>query len=44
VNLNDARHELEESIARVDAHIDCAVYALYGLDEEDIRVIEGASV
>ncbi len=41
MNLNDARHELEESIARVDAQIDRAVYALYGLDEEDIRVIEG---
>lgn len=39
--FNDTRHELEESIARVDAQIDRAVYALYGLDAEDIRIIEG---
>ncbi len=38
--LNDARQELEESIARVDAQIDRVVYDLYGLDESDIALIE----
>ena len=32
---------LEHRIARVDAEIDRQVYAMYGLTEEKIRVVEG---
>ncbi|MCU0497462.1 MAG: SAM-dependent methyltransferase [Anaerolineae bacterium] len=39
--LSDRRHELLEEITRVDGKIDAAVYALYGLDPDEIALIEG---
>jgi hypothetical protein len=36
----DRVRSLERQIAQVDAEIDQKVYALYGLTEEEIRVIE----
>jgi hypothetical protein len=32
---------LQKQIAQVDAEIDQRVYALYGLTEEEIKVVEG---
>jgi hypothetical protein len=32
---------LERYIAEVDAEIDRRVYALYGLTEEEIKIVEG---
>ena len=37
----DRVHNLERQIAQVDAEIDQRVYALYGLTEEEIRIVEG---
>jgi len=37
------REELERRIKRVDAEIDELVYRLYGLTEEERRVVEGLS-
>ncbi|HEY6072527.1 MAG TPA: hypothetical protein VIV15_03830, partial [Anaerolineales bacterium] len=39
-NLDRAR-DLDRDIAGVDAEIDARVYALYGLTEEEIRIVEG---
>ncbi|MBM4459130.1 MAG: hypothetical protein FJ011_15440 [Chloroflexi bacterium] len=39
--LDDARHDLARRIARVDREIDRLVYELYGLTEEEIRIVEG---
>ncbi|MCX6028244.1 MAG: N-6 DNA methylase [Chloroflexi bacterium] len=39
--LDDARHDLARRIARVDRAIDDLVYELYGLTEEEIRIVEG---
>jgi type II restriction/modification system DNA methylase subunit YeeA len=35
------RHELKGKIDRLDAAIDALVYELYGLTEEEIRIVEG---
>jgi hypothetical protein len=37
----DRVRNLEKQIAQVDAEIDQRVYALYGLTEEEIRIVEG---
>jgi hypothetical protein len=37
----DRVRNLERQIAQVDAEIDRRVYALYGLTEDDIKVVEG---
>jgi hypothetical protein len=37
----DRVRTLEKQIARVDAKIDWRVYALYGLTEEEIKIVEG---
>jgi len=37
----DRVRNLERQIAQVDAEIDRRVYALYGLVEEEIKIIEG---
>ena len=37
----DRVRNLEEQIAQVDAKIDWRVYALYGLTEEEIKIVEG---
>ena len=37
----DRVRNLERQIAQVDEEIDQRVYALYGLTEEEIRIIEG---
>jgi predicted RNA methylase len=39
--LSERRHILSEQIARTDAAIDAAVYALYGLTAEEIALVEG---
>ena len=39
--LDDQRHRLAKRIEEVDRTIDAAVYQLYGLTEEEIRVAEG---
>lgn len=36
----DRVRNLERQIARVDAEIDQRVYALYGLTEEEIKIVE----
>ncbi len=40
-NIEDHRHALKKRIDEVDAHIDALVYQLYGLTEEEIKVVEG---
>jgi hypothetical protein len=40
-DLDDARHDLARRIERVDRAIDGLVYELYGLTEEEIRIVEG---
>jgi len=40
-DLDRARH-LDRQIAEVDAEIDQRVYKLYGLTEEEIKVVAGA--
>jgi hypothetical protein len=42
-NLEDRRHTLKRRIEQVDAAIDRMVYELYGLTEEEIAVVEGAT-
>ena len=37
------REELERRIERTDREIDELVYELYGLTEEEIRIVEGHS-
>jgi len=37
----DRVRNLERQIAQVDAEIDQRVYALYGLSEDEIRIVEG---
>ena len=39
--LDDARSDLSRRIARVDREIDGLVYELYGLTEEEIKIVEG---
>ena len=39
--LDDRRHALHKRIEKLDDEIDARVYALYGLTEEEIRVVEG---
>ena len=39
--LDDRRFSLSKRIEQVDAEIDRRVYALYGLSEAEIRVVEG---
>ncbi len=34
------RQKIEDEITRVDAEIDCLVYSLYGLTDEEIRLVE----
>ncbi|MCU0499140.1 MAG: N-6 DNA methylase [Anaerolineae bacterium] len=41
--LSDRRHELAEEIEWVDGKINAAVYALYGLDETEIRFMESGA-
>ena len=41
--LDDRRHALQKRIEKLDAEIDARVHALYGLTEEEIRVVEGGS-
>jgi hypothetical protein len=41
-NLDDRRHALKRRIDEVDTTIDRIVYQLYGLTEEEIRIVEGA--
>jgi hypothetical protein len=40
-SLDDRRHRLAKRIEELDRAIDAAVYRLYGLTEEEIRVVEG---
>jgi type I restriction-modification system DNA methylase subunit len=40
--LEDARHPLQKRIQALDKEIDARVYRLYGLTEEEIRIVEGA--
>ncbi len=40
-NKEDRRHALKARIDEVDAEIDALVYQLYGLTEEEIKVVEG---
>jgi hypothetical protein len=40
-NLDDKRHETLQMIARTDDAINKAVYALYGLTDDEIAVVEG---
>jgi len=40
--LSDKRHEPAERIAYTDRQIDALVYELYGLTDEEIRIVEGA--
>ena len=37
----DRVRNLERQVARVDAEIDQRVYALYGLTEDEVKVVEG---
>ena len=37
----ERRHDLARRIERLDAEIDALVYELYGLTEEDIKIVEG---
>jgi hypothetical protein len=37
----DRVRNLEKQIARVDEEIDQRVYALYGLTEDEIKIVEG---
>jgi hypothetical protein len=39
--LEDARHPLQRRIEALDREIDQRVYALYGLTEEEIKIVEG---
>ena len=39
--LDDRRHALKRRIEQVDKEIDELVYELYGLTEEEIRIVEG---
>ena len=39
--MPDPAH-LQRTIARVDKEIDRLVYELYGLTEEEIKIVEGA--
>jgi hypothetical protein len=39
--LDDRRHALQKRIEKLDDEIDAKVYALYGLTEEEIAVVEG---
>jgi len=39
----DRRHALKRRIDEVDADIDRMVYQLYGLTQEEIKVVEGAA-
>ncbi len=46
--LRDAKSEaesaaLQNAIATTDAQIDRLVYELYGLTEEEIKIVEGAA-
>ena len=34
---------LARQIAATDAQIDCLVYDLYGLSEDEIRIVQGAA-
>ena len=38
----DRVRNLERQIAQVDAEIDQRVYALYGLSEDEIKIVGGA--
>ena len=38
--LDDRRHALQKRIEKLDDEIDAKVYALYGLTEEEIRIVE----
>ena len=40
-SLDDAQSDLSRRIARVDREIDGLVYELYGLTEEEIKIVEG---
>jgi hypothetical protein len=35
------RKQIEQFITRTDSEIDALVYQLYGLTEEEIRIVEG---
>ncbi len=37
----DRVRNLEREIAKIDSEIDKQVYELYGLSEEEIRIVEG---
>jgi hypothetical protein len=39
--LDDARQDLARRIARVDREIDGLVYQLYGLTEDEIKIVAG---
>ena len=40
--LTDERAQLEEEIKKTDAQIDDLVYKIYGITDEERKVIEGA--
>jgi len=40
-DLDDSRHSLGQKIQSLDIEIDALVYGLYGLTEEEIKVVEG---
>ena len=42
-HLPNELQQLEQRIAYADASINKKVYALYGLSEEEVRVVEGGA-
>ena len=40
-NVFDRVRNLEREIVRVDEEIDRRVYVLYGLTEEEVKIVEG---
>jgi fido (protein-threonine AMPylation protein) len=40
----DVKSKLQRQIETIDREIDCLVYDLYGLTEEEIRIVEGTAV
>jgi hypothetical protein len=40
-NFDSAKEPIERQIAATDKKIDALVYQLYGLTEEEIKIVEG---
>lgn len=41
IKRSEGRHIIEQKISMLDKKIDDLVYKLYGLTEEEIRIVEG---